>query len=81
MPARVKAKFCKGDVNGPDGCFYARTVYDSWNCFNCGVTKVDVLGSNTYRGFCIVCFYGSDAVDKCNEAGCTQMRKIVRERQ
>ena len=81
MPARVKAKFCKGDVNGPDGCFYARSVYDNWNCDNCGVTKVDVLGSNSYRQFCIVCFYGSDGVHKCNEAGCTQMRKIVRERQ
>ena len=81
MPARVKDKACKGDVNGPDGCFYARTVHESWTCFNCGVTKVDVLGSKSYCQFCIVCFYGCDGVLKCAEDGCSQMRKIVREKQ
>ena len=81
MPATVHTEGCTGWTSGSEGCFYARKIYKEWDCKECGVTDVEVLGSGTYNQSCIVCFYKNDGIRKCTKDGCVRMREVVRAKQ
>ena len=81
MPATLNIEGCSGWTSGSEGCFYARKIYEEWDCKECGVTDVEVLGSGTFHQSCIVCFYKNDGIRKCTKDGCVRMREVVRTKQ
>jgi len=81
MPATVHTEGCTGWTSGSEGCFYARKIYKEWDCKECGVKDVEVLGIGTYHQSCIVCFYKNEGIRKCIKDGCVRMREVVRAKQ